>query len=255
MDKKHIKLILVATALYIGVILIQRLGTFVATLVTNDSVLIKLSENFAGTVFVVVAISMMRMWQHIYWISAEALKKWYLFLLPAAYIFINFGDFYPHSTFHIGAAFLSTLFTGTMEELLCRGLVLAIFIKGYEQLGMSNHLLKAVLMSSLLFGLAHLANAVGYGHATGAVIGQVFFATFIAVGFCAVYLHTRSILPLIFIHAGINFVSFLSDAPDAVKTDTFISTLPAIIVCAPLFVYGFILMNKKQQSDLSLAIK
>lgn len=254
MQSQHLRVITQASLLYLGVILIQRLGSFLSSFFTQDTVLIKLGENFVGMLYVFTCIHILNMWKDIYWWSQDGFKKSYLFLLPILYIFVNFGDFFDHYTTHILSAAFSTLFTGVLEELLCRGLVLALFIKAYKQMGMHNYLLKAVLMSSLLFGLAHLSNIIGYGNAAGAVVGQVFFATFIAVGFCAVYLCTRSIIPLIFIHAGINFTSFLSDAPDAVKTDTFMGTLPSIIVCLPLFVYGFILINKKRSEDLKLTI-
>lgn len=255
MTIKHLKLIAFSISLYLGVIFIQRLGALLTGLLTDDKVMLKLGENLSGMLFVLVAMLVLKMTRDIYWLSQAAVKKWYLFLLPMAYILVGFDDFYGHTTEHVIAAVFSTLSTGVMEEVLCRGMVLAIFIKGYKQMGMADYLLKAVLMSSALFGLAHLANTVGQGHAAGAVIGQAFYATFIGVGFCAVYLHTKSILPLVFIHTGINFVSFLSDAPDAVKTASFIDTIPAIIICAPLFIYGFILLKKKTQQDLGLDIK
>lgn len=253
MERSHIKTILLAISLYLGVIFIQRFGTWLATLFTSDNIIQELAENAAGLLFVVAALTALKMWQDIYWWSSAALKKWYLFLLPAAYVFINAGEIYAHSTQHIVITAVSTTFTGIMEELLCRGLVLALFIKTYKQLGHKNYLLNAVLVSSLLFGIAHLTNAIASPHAAGAVFGQVFYATFIAVGFCAVYLHTRSILPLIVIHMLINFVSFLTDAPDSVKTATFVESIPAMIVCLPLMIFGVLLMNKKQQLKLQLS--
>jgi membrane protease YdiL (CAAX protease family) len=236
--------------LYIGVVVIQRVGSFLVSLFNDNIVMHKFGENITGLVYVILAISVCNMWGSIKWWNRRGLTRSYLFILPMAYIAINFGELYPHSSLNIFLGFSSRLATGFLEELLCRGLVLAMLIQYYQSKDESNYLLKSVLISSVLFGLAHFGNVIENPQAFGAIAGQVTYATFIGVGFAAVYLQTRSLIPLILIHFGIDFMSFLTKAPGSLDARTFMDTLPAVLACLPLFIFGLILLSKRQQSKL-----
>jgi membrane protease YdiL (CAAX protease family) len=239
--------------LYIGVVVTQRLGSFFVSLTSDNPVMHKFGENMTGLAYVIAVISFFRMWPSIHWWSIRGLTRSYLFILPMAYIAINFDELYPHSGIDVFLGFSSRLATGFLEELLCRGLVIALLIKYYSQRGESHYLLKSVLISSILFGLAHFGNIIEHPQNIGAIAGQVTYATFIGVGFAAIYLQTRSLIPLILIHFGIDFMSFLTKAPGSSDAQTFMDTLPAVLVCLPLFVFGLILLNKRQQSKLETA--
>jgi membrane protease YdiL (CAAX protease family) len=236
--------------LYIGVVVTQRIGSFFVSLFSDNVVMHKFGENMTGLVYVIIVISLCKMWVNIAWWDIRGLTRSYLYLLPIAYIAINLGEFYQHTALDLFLGFSSRLATGFLEELLCRGLVLALLIQYYQSKNEHHYLLKSVLISSLLFGVAHFGNVIENPQAIGAIAGQVTYATFIGVGFAAVYLQTRSLLPLIVIHFGIDFMSFLTKAPGSVDSVTFMDTLPAVLVCLPLFIFGLILLNKGQQSKL-----
>ena len=236
--------------LYLGVIVVQRLGSFMTSLITDNVVMHKVGENMAGLIYVIVAISLYHAGRNISWWSLRGLTHSYLFILPMAYIAVNIGELYPHTTLDLWLGFSSRLATGFLEELLCRGLVIALLVRYYQSKGESHYLLKTALVSSFLFGVAHFANVIENPQAVGAIVGQVTYATFIGVGFAAVYLQTRSLLPLALIHFGIDFMSFLTKAPGRLDAVTFMDTLPAVLVCLPLFIFGLILLNKGQQRKL-----
>lgn len=250
--KAHpVKIILL---LYIGVVVIQRLGSFALSLLSDNVVMQKFGENMTGLVYVIVVISLCNMWSSIGWWNIRGLTRSYLFILPMAYIAINLGDLYPHGPLDLVLGFSSRLATGFLEELLCRGLVIGLLIQYYQSKNEKHYLLKSALISSALFGVAHFSNAIENPEAIGAIAGQVTYATFIGVGFAAVYLQTRSLIPLILIHFGIDFMSFLTKAPGSVDSQTFMDTLPAVLICLPLFIFGLILLNKRQQSKLEAAL-
>jgi len=235
--------IILVTFIYGLAIFFQRLGSYLASLFTDNTIYQNLGENFVGIIFVVVVVSKLNMWSQIYWFSKEGLNKSYLFILPVAYIFLNVGDLYPHSQYDLAAGILSTVFTGFLEEILCRGLVIALLVHFYLKLEKDNVGLRAAIVSSLLFGLVHLVNVFEKPDSLGVIIGQVVYATFIGIGFAACYIKTRSILPLILIHIGINLMGFLTSTPNSPDAQSFVETIPAIIICSPLAIFGVILLS------------
>ncbi len=85
-----------------------------------------------------------------------------------------------------------TLLVGFAEEGLLRGIVLqALLPKGA---------MRAALISSLIFGAAHLAN-IWQGASPSATIVQVVFSTFLGIGFAGARLYSGTIWPAIGLHA------------------------------------------------------
>ena len=251
MDKNDVKTPFTTICLlYIGVVVIQRIGSYITSLLTDNGVMHKLGENLTGLLYVLIVISIWNLWSRIDWFNIKGITRGYLFILPAAYIAVNIGDLYPHTELDFYLGLSSRLATGFLEELLCRGMVLALLIDYYQKKGEVHYLLKSALISSVLFGIAHFGNIIEHPNNLGAITGQVIYATFIGVGFAAVYLQTRSLLPLILIHFAIDFVSFLTKSPNTLETKTFVDTLPSILICLPLLIYGIILLNKKQQTKI-----
>ena len=250
MDKNDKKPFTTICFLYIGAVVTQRVGSYITSLLSDNVVMHKLGENLTGLIYVLVVISLWKLWSRIEWFSIRGITRGYLFILPAAYISVNIGDLYPHTELDLYLGFSSRLATGFLEELLCRGMVLALLIDYYQKKSETHYLLKSALISSVLFGIAHFANVIEHPDSIGAITGQVVYATFIGVGFAAVYLQTRSLFPLILIHFAIDFVSFLTKSPGAADAQTFMDTLPAIVICLPLLIYGMILLNKKQQTKI-----
>jgi len=221
------------------------IARFGFSLVSQNAILVNLSENTAALILVICLISYQKNWPDVHWFSLSRIKYFPVFILPAFYILLNLGDFYEHPDLTLIGAGFNTLISASFEELLCRAFALHFLIKGFISRGVRRPALNAVLVSSCLFGLAHLANGIIHPDAIGAILGQTLYASFIGVGFAACYLVTRSLLPLIVIHAAINFMSFWGESglePDAL---TFEDTLGTVIVCLPLLFMGLWLLRKE----------
>ncbi len=251
-EDSHSPIFLICT-LYLLAVIVQRVASEVTAIYSTNSVTQNFFENLAGLIFVILIAFRLKLWEQISWFSRQAITSWYLFLLPLAYVLINIGDFYQHSTHDLWLGLFSNLFTGSLEEILCRGLVIALLVNYFNQQQQSYVSLKAALLSSLLFGLVHFVNVFEKPETIGVIGGQVIYATFIGMGFAACYLRTQSLLPLMIIHAAINTVGFLTSAPNEPAAASFIDTLPAIIVCAPLMVYGIVILSQKKSQIPNLA--
>lgn len=224
---------------------IQWIARLAFSLFSQNSHMGNLFENTIALLGVVCLISYQKSWPYVHWFSSDRLKDFPVFIFPAFYILLNMGDFYDHSRLTLMTAGINTVISAAFEELLCRAFALHFLMKGFILGGMRRPALYAVLVSSCLFGLAHLSNILIHPEASGALLGQTLYASFIGVGFAACYLVTRSLLPLIMIHTAINFMSFLGDSgiePDAL---TFEDTLGTVIVCLPLFLLGLWLLRKE----------
>lgn len=235
---------------YFGVILVQRLGWELAGWFSESPHWRNFTENLLGVVFVILIARYLKVWEKIYWLTVDAKQYWYLFVLPLAYVSINISQWYPHSLSEIAIGSISTLFTGILEEVLCRGIVVYILLCCYVSGGARRPVLKAAFFSALSFGIVHLVNVFEKPDSIGVIIGQVIYATFIGMGFAACYLRTRSLIPLIVIHILINWFSFMGHDPTKAEAASFIATVPAIIVCFPLFVYGVMILYKSEEAVL-----
>ena len=87
---------------------------------------------------------------------------------------------------------------GLIEEILIRGLVLPLMLRQWG--GTKGGVYKAVLASSAIFGLAHLANLVMGRRDLLSTSAQITYAFFFGVFFAALVLRNKSIWPAIFCH-------------------------------------------------------
>lgn len=88
MNIKNLSPIALIVLLYAFGMFFQRLGSYLTAQFTDNTIYQNLGENFIGVIFVVTAISKLKMWSQIHWFSKEGLTKFYLFILPAAYILL-----------------------------------------------------------------------------------------------------------------------------------------------------------------------
>jgi membrane protease YdiL (CAAX protease family) len=89
-----------------------------------------------------------------------------------------------------------SLMVGFAEEILLRGVALRTMLP--------SGVIRAVVLSSLFFGLGHLFNIL-QGRDLQSAIVQAIYATFIGIGFAGPRLYSGTILPAIFLHALIDF--------------------------------------------------
>lgn len=92
-----------------------------------------------------------------------------------------------------------TLLVGFVEETIYRGFILTILLK--------KSVPAAVLVSSLLFGLTHAANALS-GKSAGDTVLQIVYALLIGISLALLMVKNGNIFPLILFHFLHNLIQF-----------------------------------------------
>lgn len=140
---------------------------------------------------------------------------------------------------YLPIALVTALGAGFVEEYICRGILLQIAFK--DGLHSYKNVLQAALISSLVFGLAHLGNL--RTQALDVTLFQVYYAMAIGLYFAAVVIRTRSLWWTIFIHFMIDFASMLATAG---VDSTSKPTLIPILIWLSVIIIALILIRPKQ---------
>lgn len=98
-------------------------------------------------------------------------------------------------------AFVRALYVGIVEELIFRGYIFSAFEIKFDKY-------KAIIFSSIVFGLFHLINLTHNPVMT--VLLQVIYTTMFGIGFSILRVRTKSLLMPILIHSFIDVTCFLS---------------------------------------------
>ncbi|MBM7636662.1 CPBP family intramembrane glutamic endopeptidase [Streptococcus saliviloxodontae] len=134
-----------------------------------------------------------------------------------------------HSDYLVEALIIA-LCAGFLEEYLCRGLFIQYGFKGasitYKQV------IQVVLVSSLIFGFAHIGNIFVQG--LSLTLYQMFYASVLGVYFAAIVLRTRTLWWTIFIH-------FMIDVSSLLATGDSKSTAQVSLVA--LVIWGLVLCH------------
>jgi membrane protease YdiL (CAAX protease family) len=162
-------------------------------------------------------------------------------LLPAAFVL-------PRVTSLSLAAYgvLIALLAGLNEEAMFRGLLLRI-LQPYG-------LLPAAALSALFFGLTHLNNLLLHASLL-LTLAQVFWAFLFGFAYAAFRLRTRTIWPLMILHAcsdiATNLGIFATGGGTAKSQATLLllSALLLIALSLALAVYGFFLLRTQAQAE------
>jgi len=133
---------------------------------------------------------------------------------------------------------------GFAEELSIRSVLLPLLVRREQD--SEKGVFKAVLLSSLFFGLLHLIhfNKGIYGE-----FAQVFFATFIGFMFGALLIVVKRVCPLIIIHAVIDFFAKIDGLGKEVKPMVYdpmdlFSSVFSVLLTLPCFVYGYVILKR-----------
>lgn len=139
--------------------------------------------------------------------------------------------------------------TGFVEELVCRGFVLTVMLDKYGST--KRGVYKAVLLSSVLFGLLHFMNLLTGRGSFVQVGSQVLYAIFFGVFFSAIFIRCKSLWPAIVAHAVFDFMGSVEEiAVGSTFNNTMggnaslQSALISLAILSPLFVYGLFLLRK-----------
>jgi hypothetical protein len=151
---------------------------------------------------------------------------------------------------------MTALSTGWVEEVLCRGIVVTTLLQKWGRSKKGIYL--TVLVSSVLFGVAHLVNFLQGRKPLLNNLTQVTFAIFFGVIFAATMLRNHSIWPVIFLHAAVDWAGTLREiavggglrlaAPAITPTNALVS----ILITLPLFMYGLFVLRKVEADSLEL---
>jgi membrane protease YdiL (CAAX protease family) len=120
--------------------------------------------------------------------------KDYLYLLPVILVFIPVlvQGFKVQDARYLGGCFLLYLFVGIVEEIYFRGLIPSILGKSFSK----N---QVIWISTLIFGISHIATAF---NGEGPLLTVMTILNALIFGFMAICLlyHTKTIFPLMLIH-------------------------------------------------------
>lgn len=137
---------------------------------------------------------------------------------------------------------------GMFEEILYRGIILNNMLDkwGSTKTGM----IKAVILSSLIFGLGHLVNLLGGFQAPITTITQVIYTFLNGILFACIYIRCKNIWAVIILHAVDDWLCLVSSIYHTVTISTvsidssITSMLITSITYIPFALFGFFLLRK-----------
>lgn len=219
------------------------LGTFLNGL-KNDSVIITLRDTLATVIMIVI--------NHLFLHQAVPVKPAvplhrqmtlfgiHLFFL-ARFIFILTQ---PHG--NILTAFIVAASAAVFEEYMLRGLVFGSLLAGASN--NYRRIMKAVLISALLFSLTHLINLSGQSfYVTSQQIIQSFGMGFIC---CALYLRSGSIFLPILLHFLLDFTVLCMNNSLAITGH--VNPASTLVVTACYLTIGMVLLREKKMPQFHL---
>ena len=132
---------------------------------------------------------------------------------------------------------------GFVEEVYFRGFILrALAPKGT---------VRAIIISSVLFGLLHSLNVLGGSNALYTLL-QVVYALAIGLAFAAITLRTGVIWPLVIIHALIDFTSFIASGRVGTSSFTTLDVVIALLTTVAFTAYAIYFMRSTRSPQLSV---
>ncbi|CAL2060186.1 CPBP family intramembrane glutamic endopeptidase [Tenacibaculum sp. 190524A05c] len=183
-------------------------------------------------------------------------EKAHLLLFPLVFLVgINLvfgGDISEFTPLQLIVLAIYCLSIGFSEEFSIRGVLFPLLIKHGG--GTKKSITRAIFISSLIFGLLHL---IKFDKGLYGEISQVFFATFIGVLFGALLIATKSIYPLIIIHALIDFAAKIDSIgipfEKTLASETDITgAIFLIILTLPCLLFGMYIIKKHIPEKIQL---
>ena len=129
-----------------------------------------------------------------------------------------------------------------LEEVIFRGLLLLVFIRGWRD--SPRGLSRGLLVASLLFAAMHLANVLG-GNPLPVVLLQSAGAFFLGVLLGALVLAGGSLYPAVFLHGMANLTAFHSLAANPLAASTPRLWLLQSALMVPLAVIGLTILRAR----------
>lgn len=158
--------------------------------------------------------------------GARVLKPWYLIV-----------------TFAVSMALV-----GVTEEFLCRGVLAELLRRHYG--ASPGGIWKAVVVSGILFGLAHLTNL--FSAEPMGVLVQCVSAAAMGMAFAAIYFRTGCIWVTVALHALVDFAALITNGLYSGTVEEVISeyTPLNLIAVVPYIILLFVLLRKKKMDEI-----
>lgn len=156
-------------------------------------------------------------------------------------LLIALSPFAAGINFNGGAALIFanlflTLGIGMAEEIFFRGIICGLWL----ECGVG----KAMMLSSVLFGLSHILNLAG-GADFGETILQICFALVYGMVFALIFAESGSLLPCVLLHALHDFCSFISGEGSA-QFEIILGAVQFIVLLV-YFLYLFRITARKRE--------
>lgn len=137
---------------------------------------------------------------------------------------------------------------GTFEEFLCRGIILNSLLNKLNST--KAGLIKAVILSSFIFGLGHLVNLIASPNLIFSTLSQIIYTTLHGILFAAIYLRCKNIWSVVLLHAVYDWLvkaSVIFHVVSFANTPVDISPLLGIVnilFALPFALVGLFLLKK-----------
>lgn len=161
-----------------------------------------------------------------------------LFVITALHAALFFPLPIPSAAFPVDKITLHLLISG-WEEILMRGLLLAILLKAYP-----NNLMSVVLSVGCLFGILHVLNLLQGANITD-VLPQIIWSCSLGISFAVVTYFSGSLIPAIVLHCGFNLMPAVWEGKPWLVTKTSSYGYYGLFFLALLFVPLVVLSLKR----------
>lgn len=189
------------TLLEIVVILVYLVAGTVAHFTGLSNLGLYGMANLGLTVIVAALVTWLGWWRRIGFTPARTKGDLAWFVVPFLPMLINFiPGLELTSVRHVLVVLAITLMVGFVEEAVYRGLMLKMLE--------SRGAWKAIIITSLLFGLTHALNVLT-GKSLAQDAAQIFYAVAIGFAYAALVWRKGIIWPLVIAHFAIDFVNML----------------------------------------------
>ena len=158
------------------------------------------------------------------------------------------GDRTLRPWYLIAVFVICMLLVGITEEFLCRGVLAELLLRRYG--ATKEGIWKSVIVSGVLFGLAHLSNLIG-AEPVGVLV-QCVIAGMMGMAFAAIYFRTGNIWVTVFLHA---FVDICALITGGLYTGALAETISGyqpfqLIGVVPYIILLCVLLRKKKMNQI-----
>lgn len=140
------------------------------------------------------------------------------------------------------------ILVGITEELLCRGVLAELLLRRYG--ATKQGIWKAVIVSGVLFGLAHLSNLIS-AQPVGVLV-QCVIAGMMGMAFAAIYFRTGCIWVTVFLHAFVDICALITGGLySGALAETISDYQPfQLIGVIPYVILILVLLRKKKMNQI-----